>query len=189
VLILDTAARTRAQWRPGRSGPAGGRDTEERATIMAETTSTTETFVLFELVGATYGIPSRLVLRLDMVEQVTPVPNAPPYVAGVVFSRGLVIPAIDLRARFGFEKMPYSPRTRLLVTSFGGRTIGLIADTAREFVTIAADVIQPPPETIAGLSGAYIDGIARLGERLVVLLDLDQVLNGMDTVAPTGESG
>jgi purine-binding chemotaxis protein CheW len=140
--------------------------------------------VLAELAGTIYGIPSRLVRRIEMVEQITPVPNAPPAIAGVAFSRGQVIPAIDLRARFGFEKIPYTLRSRMIVAALGERTIGMIVDTAREFVTIAAEQIQPPPEAISGLSSASIHGIARIGERLVVLLNLDEVLHGADLAAP-----
>ena len=117
-----------------------------------------------------------------------PVPNAPPFVAGLAFSRGQVIPALDLRARFGFERVPYTLRSRLVVVAAGERTVGLLVDTAREFVAIPAEAIQPPPEAIAGLSGAYVQGIARVGERLVVLLDLREVLDGAETIAPAPEA-
>ena len=70
-----------------------------------------------------------------MVEHVTPVPNAPPFVDGVVFSRGQVVPAVNLRARFGFERAEYDLRTRLLVVQHGGRSVGLVVDAAREFVS------------------------------------------------------
>ncbi len=62
------------------------------------------------------------------------------FVDGVVFSRGAVVPAVNLRARFGFERAPYDARTRLIVVQHGGRSVGLIVDSAREFVTIPADV-------------------------------------------------
>ena len=80
-----------------------------------------------------------------MVEQVTPVPNAPPFVEGVVFSRGQVVPVINLRVRFGFERNGRDLRTRLLVVEAGGRDVGLLADEAREFVTIA-DARDPSAE-------------------------------------------
>jgi purine-binding chemotaxis protein CheW len=114
---------------------------------------------------------------MEMVEQVTPVPNAPAFVEGVVFSRGQVIPALNLRARFGFEKIPYDLRTRLIVINAGGRVLGLIVDTAREFVTIPNDAVQPPHEAITGLSGEYLEGIAMLGERIVLILSLDGVMD------------
>jgi purine-binding chemotaxis protein CheW len=135
-----------------------------------------EQFILFELVGTTYGVRSRAVQQMEMVEHITPVPNAPPFVEGVVFSRGQVVPAINLRARFGFEKKPFDLHARLIVVSDGARTVGLIVDTAREFIAIPDEAIQPPPEAIAGLSGKYLDGIATLGERLVLILNVPEVL-------------
>ena len=107
--------------------------------------ATAEPYVLFELAGTAYAVPSGVVERMEMVEHVTPVPNAPTYVDGVVFSRGRVVPAVNLRRRFGFEKAPYDLKTRLIVVSHAGRAVGLIVDSAREFVTIPSDAVQPPP--------------------------------------------
>ena len=89
------------------------------------------------------------------------VPNAAPFVDGVVFSRGQVVPAVNLRARFGFERAPYDLRTRLLVVQHGGRSVGLVVDAAREFVRLTPTPIQPPQEALAGLSGRYSRGSRR----------------------------
>jgi purine-binding chemotaxis protein CheW len=110
-----------------------------------------------------------------MVEHVTPVPNAAPSVEGVVFSHGQVIPALNLRVRFGFESAPYDLRTRMVVVDVEGRTVGLIVDTAREFVSIPEGAVKPPPEAIVGLSGRYVEGVASLGDRIVLVLDLPEV--------------
>ena len=134
-----------------------------------------ETFILCELAGTPYGVRSRFVQQLEMVEHVTPVPNAAPAVEGIVFSRGQVIPALNLRVRFGFERAAFDLRTRLVVVNVDGRTIGLIVDAAREFVSIAVDSIEPPPDAVSGLGGNYLEGIASLGDRLVLLLDLAEV--------------
>lgn len=139
--------------------------------------SGSEPFILFELAGASYGVRSRFVQQVDMVENVTPVPNASPAVEGVVFARGQVVPALSLRARFGFAKIPFDLRSRLLVVNTGARVVGLLVDTAREFVNIPAESIEPPPDTITGLSGKYLEGIASLGDRLVLILNLDEVLD------------
>jgi purine-binding chemotaxis protein CheW len=155
---------------------------------VAETKSTAEPFILLELAGTTYGLRSRVVQQMEMVEHVTPVPNAPPFVEGVVFSRGQVVPAVNLRRRFGFEKVPHDLRTRLVVVSHGGRLVGLLVDSAREFTAIPAEAIQPPPEALAGLSGKYLQSIARLGERLVLILDLDEVLNFTESTSPAPPS-
>lgn len=143
---------------------------------MAETSQQRETYIVFSVAGTAYAVASRDVQHMEMVEEVTRVPNAPPFVDGVVFSRGQVVPAVNLRARFGFDRAPYDLRTRLLVVQAGGRHLGLIVDEARQFVPIAASAIQPPQESIAGLSGQYVEGIASLGGRLVLVLNLGQLL-------------
>ncbi|HEU4326758.1 MAG TPA: chemotaxis protein CheA [Roseiflexaceae bacterium] len=188
IFILDTAQVVRAGRRPAerpRPGQSPQRSSLEQQEAMADQ-EIREQYVLFELAGATYALPSRLVRHMEMVEQITPVPNTLPFVAGVVFSRGQVLPAIDMRVRFGFERIDYTPRTRMLVVDSGERTVGLIVDTAREFVAIARAAVQPPPSGIAGLSSAYLNGIARLGERLVLLIDLDEVLHGTDVQESEG---
>jgi purine-binding chemotaxis protein CheW len=120
---------------------------------------------------------------MEMVEQVTPVPHAPPFVEGVVFSRGQVVPVVNLRVRFGFERVARDLRSRLLVVESSGRTIGLLADDAREFVAIPDGAIEPPSDAIGGLSGNYVDGIATLGDRIVLMLKLTHVIDAVPGVA------
>lgn len=134
-----------------------------------------EPFILFEIAQTNYAIPARLVQQMEMVSTITPVPNAPNFVEGVVFSRGQVIPVIDLRTRLGLKKTDYNLRTRLIVIQTETRTVGAIADSAREFVSIPTEAIQPPPEAI-GAANKYISGIIRLGERVIMLLNVEQLL-------------
>jgi purine-binding chemotaxis protein CheW len=149
---------------------------------------TAETFILFGVAGTTYALRSRDVAHVEMVEQVTAVPNAVPFVDGVVFSRGEVVPALNLRARFGFAKTPYDLSTRLLVVRAGERTVGLVVDAAREFVAIDPAAIQPPATALTGLSGRYLEGVANLGDRLVLVLDLSEVLTFTDPVVESNPS-
>ena len=108
-----------------------------------------ETYILFVVAGTTYALRSRDVAHVEMLDQVTAVPNAAAFVDGVVFSRGVVVPALNLRARFGFERAAYDLATRLLVVHHGGRTIGLIVDGAREFMPIDPAAIQPPATALS----------------------------------------
>ncbi len=147
-----------------------------------------EPFILFELAGTTYGVPSRAVQQVELVEHITPVPNSPPAVEGVIFSRGQVIPAVNLRVRFGFEKVLHDMRTRLVVVTAGNRVIGLIVDSAREFISIPASAIQPPNEAISGLKGRYLEGIATLGERIILILSLDEVIDLAEAMITAPES-
>src|SRR5687767_8614480 len=120
----------------------------------------TNQYILFSLAGTFYAVPTSQVAHVEMADDVTRVPNSAHYVDGVVFSRGAVIPALNLRARFGFERIPYDSRTRLLVVQSAGRTVGLVVDSAREFQTILPEAIRPPAEGLAGFSGPYLRGIA-----------------------------
>lgn len=158
---------------------------------MSDNHEQADSYILFGLAGTTYAVQSQFVQQLEMVEQITPIPQAQSFVEGVVFLRGQVIPALNLRVRFGFEKIPYDLSTRLLVINTGGRTLGLIVDTAREFVRIPADSISPPNEAIAGLSGQYLEGIATLevqdrqgtvNTRIVLILRLEEVMNSAASV-------
>jgi chemotaxis signal transduction protein len=143
----------------------------------------TQSYILFTVADTTYALPSHQVQHVEMIEQVTPVPNAPPFVEGVVFSRGQVVPVLNLRVRFGFDRTARGLSARLLVVDAGGRLMGLLADGAREFVTIPDDAIQPPSAAIAGLSGSYIDGVATMGDRIVLVLNLNQVIDAVPTIA------
>ena len=134
-------------------------------------------YILFTVAGTTYALPSGEVRHMEMVENITRVPNAPAFIDGVAFSRGQVVPVVNLRARFGFERAAFDLRTRLIVVQSAGRLIGLVADAAREFVSIPPDAIQPPNDALAGMSGRYVDGIASMGDRLILVLSLDRILN------------
>jgi len=141
------------------------------------------TYILFGVAGTTYAVQSPQVQHIEMVEQITPVPNATHAVEGVVFSRGKVVPVINLRARFGFDRAAINQRTRLLVVQHGNRSIGLLADEAKEFVTIADAAIHPPGEAIGNLSGSYLHGVATLGDRVVLILDVREVVESTPIAA------
>jgi len=140
-------------------------------------------YILFTVAGTAYAVKSGDVLHMEMVEHITPVPNAAPCVEGVVFSRGQVVPVVNLRVRFGFDRQPLDLRSRLLVVERDGRRVGLLADEAREFIAIDSAAIQPPHQAIAGLSGNYLEGVATLGNRIVLILDVREVVETIPVVA------
>lgn len=147
--------------------------------------SVTEPYILFELAGALYGVRSEDVQHIDMLEHVTPVPNTAAAVEGVVFSRGNVIPALSLRTRFGLPREPHTARTRLIFIKLQQRIVALIVDAAREFRSIPADAIKPVEDTLHGIHGNYVKGVATVKDRLVLLLDL-AVLLDRDEIATPG---
>ncbi len=142
-------------------------------------------YVLFTLAEATYALPTSAIRQLDLVGAVTPVPNAPPYLAGIVSVRGEVLPAVDLRTRFGFPRGERTLRSRLLVVRAGERTVGFIVDTAREFAHIPPEAIHAPPDTIAGGTRRYLRGVAQLADRLVLVLEAAELFSADEDRALT----
>ena len=143
---------------------------------------TSDHYILFSVAGTAYALPSQQVAHVEMVEQITRVPNAPAFVDGVVFSRGQVVPAVNMRVRFGFERTERDLRTRLLVVQAGGRSVGLLVDACREFLTIPAVAIQPPGDSLTGMSSRYMNGIATLHDRLIVILNLGALLDSAEPI-------
>lgn len=146
------------------------------ALLESDMTNHEDKYVLFEIEGTTYGISSAEVRHIEMVEHVTIVPNANPAIDGVVFSRGQVIPALNLRTRFGFQRQAPTLRTRIVFVQVRDRLVGLIVDTAREFLRIPNEAIRPIKETLTGINGNYLKSVANV-DRLILLLDLDAVLD------------
>lgn len=139
-------------------------------------------YILFSVADTTYALPSDQVAHVEMVDQITRVPNAASFVDGVVFSRGQVVPAVNMRVRFGFERVDRDLRTRLLVVQAGGRSVGLLVDGCREFMTIPDVSVQPPGDGLTGLGARYLSGIATLNGRLIVILNLSALLESAEPI-------
>ena len=142
-------------------------------------------YILFIVGGTTYALPSQQVAHVEMVEQITRVPNAASFVDGVVFSRGQVVPAINMRLRFGFPRAERDLRTRLLVVQSDGRSVGLLVDACREFLTIPPASIQAPGDSLTSVSTRYLSGIATLQDRLIVILNLGALLDSAEPILAT----
>jgi purine-binding chemotaxis protein CheW len=134
-------------------------------------------YVLFEVEGTTYAVASMDVRHIEMLEHVTVVPNANPAIDGVVFSRGQVIPALNLRRRFGFRREERTMRTRIIFVQVRERLVGLIVDSAREFLRIPAEAVRPIEQTLTGIQGNYLRAVSTIDSRLILILDLDRVLD------------
>jgi purine-binding chemotaxis protein CheW len=136
-----------------------------------------ETFILFTVAGANYAVRSDEVEMIEMVESITRVPRTAAFVEGVTSVRGHVIPVVSIRKRFRMEPVEPDLRTRLVVIQINGRRIGMMVDSAREFVRIEPDQIQPPPEALSGPQMEYLQGVVKQQNRLILLVDLDKLFN------------
>ena len=150
--------------------------------------SGSNTYILFELAGAFYGVRSDDVQHIEMLEHITPVPNTAPAVDGVVFSRGQLIPVINLRVRFGLTRQAATPRSRIVFLKIHERIVGLLVDAAREFHTIPLTTIRPIQEALHGIEGNYVTGFATVKDRLILLLDISVVLKLEEIALPSGAS-
>ena len=129
--------------------------------------------ILFTLEETTYALSVDQVRQVEMVERVTPVPTSPSYVLGVTSLRGQVLPVIDLRRRLGLPERPPDHHCRLLVVEWKNRVVALVADSATEFRDIDPATIMNAPEDV---EGDLVNQLVHVGERTILLLDLDKVL-------------
>jgi purine-binding chemotaxis protein CheW len=137
--------------------------------------------VVFKVAGAEYAIPAAEVLQMETFEGATPVPGAPPHVAGLVQVRGRVVPVVDARARFGLPAVERTLDSRVVVGQLGTRTVGLIVDSAREVMKLSPEQLQPPPPLVAEQAKGFVKAVAQVGPRLVMLIDFPRVI-GEETV-------
>ncbi len=133
-------------------------------------------YVVFNVAGTEYVVPSEQVVQLESYAGATPVPGTARFVAGVVQIRGHVIPALDLRVRFGMEPATPTLDSRVVVIRSKDRQVALIADVAREVVRLGDDVIKPPPPIVLEQSAGFVKGVAQSGPRLFMVLDFDKVI-------------
>ena len=138
-----------------------------------------EPFVLFEVAGNTCGVRSRDAQSVESPGRVTVDPDAVPSVESVTLARGQIVPSINLRTRFGFPVIPAERRVRECWWCAQESVRGMLVDSAREFTSIPADAIQPQGDRIVSFSARYVEGIATLGRRSVLVLNLDEVIQGV----------
>jgi purine-binding chemotaxis protein CheW len=143
----------------------------ETATVTGE-----EQVVVLELAGEAYGVEIGRVQEIIRMQPVTRVPNGPPCFEGVTNLRGRVIPVLDLRKRFGLEPTPPTRRSRIVVAELGQHTVGLVVDAVSEVLRVPASAVEPPSALVTTADSAYLRGVAKLDERLVLLLDLARIL-------------
>lgn len=133
-------------------------------------------FVTFKVGNEEYGIDILKVQEINRVTDITPVPNSPQYIEGVINLRGKVIPVINLRRMFGLDTKNLDNNSRIIVVDVGV-VLGIIVDSVSEVLRVSSDVIDPPPSMSTTISSEYVRGIGKLNDRLLILIDIDKLLN------------
>jgi purine-binding chemotaxis protein CheW len=132
--------------------------------------------IVFQLKDEEYAIPVQQVRSIEKIQHITRVPRVPKFVKGVINLRGVVTPIIDLRTRFGIEEAAFSDNTRVIIVALDDIEVGLIVDAANDVIDISMDAIEPTPEGVDAVEVDYINGVAKIGKRLLILLNLEKVL-------------
>lgn len=132
----------------------------------------------FRVGNETFGVPISLVHEIVRVPEITAVPEAPDCVEGVINLRGKIISVVDLRKRFGEQKITAGKKNRILVAEMEGKLVGLIVDAASEVLKIPPADIEPPPNIFDEGDVNYVTGVGKLSGRLIILVDLGKVLRG-----------
>ena len=136
------------------------------------------TVVGLQVGNETFGVPIAMVREIVRITEVTAVPNAPEYIEGVINLRGRIIPIMDLRKRFGQKHIQPHKRNRIVVVEMEDRHVGLVVQAASEVLKIPPSQIEAPQELFQEGELDYVTGVAKLGDRLVILLDLKMILRG-----------
>ena len=136
--------------------------------------------VTFSIGSEEFGVDILKVIEIIRTMEITKVPKAPAFVEGVINLRGLVIPIIDLRRRFGLAEKAGESDTRIIVIEINGMSVGFVVDSVSEVLRIPANTVEPAPPVVAGVDSDYISGVGKLEDRLLILLDLDKLLSADD---------
>ncbi|WP_219836679.1 chemotaxis protein CheW [Paenibacillus sp. R14(2021)] len=139
--------------------------------------------IVFGLANEEYGIEVEKVRTIERMMPITRVPKTPAFIKGVINLRGVVLPVIDLRGRFGLEESEATDSSRIIIVAVNDLEVGFIVDSANDVIDIDSDSIDTPPEVIGGIKAKYLHGVAKIGDsRLLIMLNLSEVLNKSEII-------
>jgi len=165
----------------------GQRKTEavELDQVLQQNSEQTDQYLTFIMADEEYGVDILRVQEIRGWEHVTPIPNAPPHIKGVINLRGTIVPIIDLRQRFGLSKAEYGPLTVVIVlkvnTRKGSRVMGIVVDAVSDVYSLSADDMRAAPDLGDNVNTSYIRGLVNVANKMVILLDINELLGG-DTI-------
>lgn len=152
--------------------------------IMGQADSDAEQFLTFVLAGEEYGVDILRVQEIKGWDAVTQIPNTPDYIRGVINLRGTIVPIIDMRLRFNLEPMEYGPMTVVIVLRVEGqeksRIMGIVVDGVSDTYNIPEEAIKAAPDFGAAVDTAFVQGLATVEEKMVIILNIDEMLNSKE---------
>jgi purine-binding chemotaxis protein CheW len=142
--------------------------------------------VTFTLGNEEYAVDILKVQEINRMADIAKVPNSPSYVEGVINLRGRVIPVVNLRRRFGLGEKDRDARSRIVIMDVQGVTMGLVVDSVSEVLRIPSGIVEATPPMASDVSTEFIRGIAKLEDRLIILIDMDKLIERPESVAIVG---
>ena len=140
-----------------------------------------EQYLTFMLAGEEYGVDILRVQEIKGWDKVTRIPRTPEYVLGVINLRGSVVPILDLRSRFGLDKIVFGPTTVIIVVKVAGRrgerTVGMVVDAVSDVYNVPVGASKPPPDVCGSIDTVFVKALATIADKLVILLDIDRLID------------
>ncbi len=158
----------------------GGHLARQDTARQAEAQKAKAEFLSFRLGAEEYGIDILRVQEIRSYEEPTRIANAPHFIKGVVNLRGVIVPVVDLRIKLGCEKVDYNGFTVVIVLNVRGRVVGAVVDSVSDVLELASDAIKPAPEMNTTVDTSFITGIASVGERMLILMDIEALMSSAD---------
>lgn len=132
--------------------------------------------VTFSLANEVYGVEINRVQEIIRTTEITAVPGAPPHIRGVINLRGKIVAVTDLRRRFGLPERQVTDAVRIIVVELGSKWLGMLVDSVSQVIKVSSLLVEEIPEEVANVHDQYVKGIAKLEERLIIILDLHRSL-------------
>ena len=147
---------------------------------VASSSSNFSECLTFRLGDEEYGIDILRVQEIRSYEQPTRIAHAPSYIKGVIDLRGVIVPIVDLRLKLNCEQAEYTPFTVVIILNVGTTVLGAVVDAVADVVRLPPDALKPAPQLQAQVDSAFIKGIAKLGERMLIVVDIESLLGSAD---------
>ena len=151
-------------------------------TIVSKATAEVQgrEFLSFRLGAEEYGIEILKVQEIRGWETPTAITNTPAFIKGVINLRGIIVPIVDLRLKFRLGEAKYDEFTVVIILSVAKRVVGIVVDAVSDVITLAPNQIRPAPEFGASLDTRFITGLGTVGERMLILADIERLMTSAD---------
>jgi purine-binding chemotaxis protein CheW len=137
-------------------------------------------YLTFILGGESYGIEILKVQEIRGYDAVTQIANTPDFIKGVVNLRGKIVPIVDLRIKFHFDKVEYNEFTVVIILNLNGRVVGIVVDGVSDVMALKEEQIRDVPSLVTNIDTKYIVGLATVEEQMLILVDIEQLMNSQE---------